>query len=87
MAKCDMGEGAKKIFIFMSEVLFELALWVIAPGKMFKKCGSLSKIYRQSFDHNLVFNNLCQNIFLSDIDIQRRIRGHCEHLRWRVLLQ
>ena len=87
MAKCDMGEGAKKFFIFMSEVLFELALWVIAPGKMFKKCGSLSKIYRQSFDHNLVFNNLCQNIFLSDIDIQRRIRGHCEHLRWRVLLQ
>ena len=85
MAQCDMGEGVKKC-LFMSEVLFELALWVIAHGKMFKKCGSLSKIYRQSFDHNFVFNNLCQNIFLSDIDIQRRIRGHCEHLRWRVLL-
>ena len=48
MAKCDIGEGVKKC-PFMSEVLFELALWVIAHGKMFKKCGSLSKIYRQSF--------------------------------------
>ena len=34
MAKCDIGEGVKKC-PFMSEVLFELALWVIAHGKMF----------------------------------------------------